>query len=199
MDLEISFDSFNNHNFIAFSNNDLDKFKSDKKSNIIRNNRLKYFNKNYRWIEIKDILELFFDLLKKKQIVNILDIGCGYGDICFILNKIGFICKGTLIKSYSEDFAYVNQILQNDIVYFDLLKDNFSDLGKYDVVICNKVITLKSFTNQTCYVLDNLKNLSDNLILGYHMKMLNYHKDLSFDEFKILKQIKDKISLERII
>ncbi len=104
----------------------------DNPSTAIREDRKKYFAPN-RYKCISDAIQVTFP--KTDKVLNILDIGCGYGDYSYIFQNLGHNITSLLNDKYTEDFQYVINMLNIKLVIHNLPE-------KFNLVSWSNYITM---------------------------------------------------------
>lgn len=136
------------------------------KMSVVKENNKQFWEKcfrdanyDYKLLVNKDWSKLI-DRLKKYNVKNVLDLGCGHGHWSVVLARAGFKVKAIdisstaikILKKWADE-----QNLSIDLEVCAAQKFKTSD-DKFDAVICNSVLD-HMIMNDTKIVLNNIKNI----------------------------------------
>jgi len=145
---------------------------------------------------------LILDYMKKNNMndIDIIEIGCGYGGLCYFLNKLSSMFAIN-IKSYTGfDLLLASKLQQKYLDYFDIKHvkcyqlDNFDNLNKNSFLISNYAFSEISTDIQKQYI-NNVINpyINNGLVLWNHMPLYQ------FINKKLNIEIAKRAPLEKII
>lgn len=145
---------------------------------------------------------LILDYMKQNNMdnIDIIEIGCGYGGLCYFLNKLSSLFDIN-IKSYTcFDLLLASQLQQKYLGHFDIKQvkcyqlDNFDKLNKNSFLISNYAFSEISTDIQKEYI-NNVINpyINNGFVLWNHMPLYQ------FINKKLNIEIAKRVPLEKII